>query len=571
MKATNLMRPLIFAAILMPAAAMAQGGEDSQTMQLDIYGDLKLFLRDANKISAFPETKDGKVDMTTMQYGIIPGKRNFEAETKPIDPAKIHVEPRLGKLYRGYLRGGYGLYNTPLAEVYYTDGRSRKGTFGVHGKHLSTGGGVTADDSIPDSFSRNSVDLWGKIFLNKSAIDLSTNWNREVFNAYGFSPDSFPATDLGNLRNRFNTFALNGAWKTFHRDSTKINMGADVRYRYFADAFNGNENNVNVHLHGRKFENKELYILDFGVNYNKFAFVNLADGKNTDTDNALISILPRAAGHYMNFDFEMGMGIWVDSRGDQNFHFYPMVEGSYRLLQDIIVPYAGMTGRKELNTYHDIIGQNPFVLTDIELKNTNQKLKAYIGLRGNLTSAVSFNLNASYSDYEDYLLFVNDTAFSNTNRFRALYENLSITEFSGEVSYLGLDKLKFHIKGSYFLYDVANEPHAWHQPNYRATLSTAYNMQDKFLFNLDVYLIGQRFARSDGFVPGSELALFDGGWGYQSTLRGLADVNLGAEYRYTKRLTAFVKFNNMLASRYQMWNNYNLQRFNAMLGASYSF
>ena len=58
---------------------------------------------------------------------------------------------------------------------------------------------------------------------------------------------------------------------------------------------------------------------------------------------------------------------------------------------------------------------------------------------------------------------------------------------------------------------------------------------------------------------------------YTIDLTGYADVNLSIEYRYTKRLSAFVKFNNMLASKYAIWNLYNVQRFNAWMGATYSF
>lgn len=567
-KQPNMRKIALFALLTLAIGPLAAQPADEQSMQLDIYGELKLFLRDANKISAFPETKEGKVDMTSMQYGIIPGKRNFQSEVKPIPAAKINVEDKLGKLYRGYMRGGFGLYTTPLAEVYYTDGRSKKGTFGIHGKHVSTAGSMAFADSIPDSFSHNAIDLWGKVFLKKSAIDITTLWNREVFHYYGFSPDSFPQTDLDGLRNRFNTFGMSGSWKTFERDSSKINMRADLGYRYFADAVKGQENNVDFRLHGRKFEKTELYILDFGVNYNKFGFTDLDLNKGTDTDNALINFSPRASTRYMDFEFEAGMGIWIDSRGNQPFHFYPIAEGSYRLLEDMFIPYAGITGSMKLNTYQSVIQQNPFVLTDIELRNTSEKMRAYLGVRGSLTSAVSFNLNAAYTDFEDYLLFVNDTLHSSTNQFRPLYEDLSVTDLSAEVSFLGLEKLKFHLKGSYLLYDMANETDPWHLPNYRVNLSSAYNIKDKFLLNLDLYVMGSRKALSDGFVPGS-VELLPGR--YVRNLKGFADVNLGLEYRYTKRLSGFLKFNNLMGSRYAMWNNYNLQRFNAMMGATFAF
>jgi outer membrane cobalamin receptor len=58
---------------------------------------------------------------------------------------------------------------------------------------------------------------------------------------------------------------------------------------------------------------------------------------------------------------------------------------------------------------------------------------------------------------------------------------------------------------------------------------------------------------------------------YTVDLKGYLDANLNVEYRYTKRISAWVRLNNLLASNYQRWNMYPVQRFNAMLGATYSF
>ena len=48
-------------------------------------------------------------------------------------------------------------------------------------------------------------------------------------------------------------------------------------------------------------------------------------------------------------------------------------------------------------------------------------------------------------------------------------------------------------------------------------------------------------------------------------------MNLNVEYRYTKRVSAFVRLNNMVGGRYQQRVNYRVQTFNAMMGATYSF
>ena len=86
--------------------------------------------------------------------------------------------------------------------------------------------------------------------------------------------------------------------------------------------------------------------------------------------------------------------------------------------------------------------------------------------------------------------------------------------------------------------------------------------------NLDVFYIGDRWARSLAPVHGIEPA---DGKVYDHVLKGFADVNLKVEYRYNKRLGAWVAMNNALAMKYQRYSGYPTQTFVAMMGASYSF
>ncbi|MFN6038885.1 MAG: hypothetical protein ACK452_10500, partial [Bacteroidota bacterium] len=52
-------------------------------------------------------------------------------------------------------------------------------------------------------------------------------------------------------------------------------------------------------------------------------------------------------------------------------------------------------------------------------------------------------------------------------------------------------------------------------------------------------------------------------------LTGIADINIGAEYRYSKFLSAFINLNNLGNFRYYRWENYPTQRFNFMVGFSF--
>jgi outer membrane cobalamin receptor len=58
---------------------------------------------------------------------------------------------------------------------------------------------------------------------------------------------------------------------------------------------------------------------------------------------------------------------------------------------------------------------------------------------------------------------------------------------------------------------------------------------------------------------------------YEYKLKGFLDANFKVEYRYNKRLSAWVQLNNAFGSKYQRWGSYPVQQVMATLGATYAF
>ena len=58
---------------------------------------------------------------------------------------------------------------------------------------------------------------------------------------------------------------------------------------------------------------------------------------------------------------------------------------------------------------------------------------------------------------------------------------------------------------------------------------------------------------------------------YEYKLKGFLDANFKVEYRYNKRLSAWVQLNNAFGLKYQRWGGYPVQQVMATLGATYAF
>jgi hypothetical protein len=143
-----------------------------------------------------------------------------------------------------------------------------------------------------------------------------------------------------------------------------------------------------------------------------------------------------------------------------------------------------------------------------------------------------------------------------------IYDNANLFNVSGQVKYQYKEKIHFIAKGNYYLYKTKNLERAYHKPDYDITLSTVYNLKSKIILKADVFVIGNQFALtqvSDKSVYTTEPKL----------MKGIVDVNIGAEYRYSKMLSFFVNFNNIANTRYYRWEKYPSQRFNLMAGLTF--
>jgi hypothetical protein len=578
----------IMATVLCALSATAQVDKEIN-YDAELEGNRRLYLRDANKISVVPQTKDSVMQMTTIQYTTIPTPKTVTIDPKPIPAAKINVDEKLGYLYRGYIKAGYGTYNTLPIDFYYTDGRSKKGSYGVH-YQLLRGDGVALDDkdSIPDRYSDNRAEVWGKWFMKRTQLLGSVNWERNVNHWYGLDLKNNyegPRLDSMDFKQRMNTFGGSVSYLTYQRDTGEFNFEGKMGIRGSKDIYNNKENNFDLLLHGRTLKDNTLYSMDVGFNYNSFSYFGpdmLGNGrvddptfKDRNWDNMVLKFIPTASTTWKGLRAKVGAGIYIEGRGSSPGHFYPLAEASYNLFDGVVVPYVGVRGSTEPTTYLSLYRENPFIQTFPDLKNLNNKLDVYGGIGGSISHTVSYSVGVNYYEWGNFHYFVNDSIkspqnnyYTHGNVFTVMYDDLTALNFHGELALFNGQKWKANIRGDYFNYTTGREDHAWHQPALKFLANGQYNIRNKFIIGTDLFYMGARWAKSNIAVHGVTKAE-DGSYHYK--LKGFLDMNFKVEYRYNKRLSAWVQFNNALALKYQRYSAYPTQQFLAMMGAAYSF
>jgi outer membrane receptor protein involved in Fe transport len=190
-----------------------------------------------------------------------------------------------------------------------------------------------------------------------------------------------------------------------------------------------------------------------------------------------------------------------------------------------------------------------------------------VGLKGTLSKRIGFNVSASFGNIKDKALFITDTVHSAGNRFAVIYDTVNVATVEGALYYQLQEKIKIDLIGRYFSYNALSNTYAWNLPQLQFILRGSYNLYDKFIFTLDLNMEGGRRA----LVYAKEENVTEENNQLAKKLGFIADANLGVEYRYNKRVSAFVNVNNLAAQRYKRWYNYPVQGLQFMGGVTFRF
>lgn len=520
-------------------------------------------LVDADKITSEPEIVDTFKLEADLNYQFFGKQMPVSFEPELISAARIKGEP-LVKLYNGYARAAVGNTMMPLAEVYYTNKRSDKYALGAHVKYMNQ---RELSEYKSSEMSRTHFEVFGKRFWKTNTFEGNINYDMDAMNYYGYYQmprlvqDELPSDEIEQQYNRLGAhFKL----KSTKQDSFNLRHEVNAAYQMTTNKAGNQENYFKASGRLSQFKNAELYQLDLMVDYNKY---------DLSEESAILAMQPQISTIGERFRVNAGLGIFMNSGPTDGFHFYPLAEVKYNVIENILVPYAGIKGEIRRNNYNTITRENPFVAPEIELENSNQKHNIYLGVRGTLSKKISFNTSASKISTENEYFYVKRPTENliQSKAFYLTYDKVDELSFKGELVYRLDDKIKVYALGEYFNYETRNEEEAWHRPELKVSASGEYNLKDKLIARLDLFYWGEQYAqRVTEITTNQNLDILDRKYGVE-TLAPIFDVNLGFEYRYTKKLSAFIQFNNIGGINYEKYQDYPLQGFNVFGGLTYGF
>jgi hypothetical protein len=536
--------------------AFAQEDEKEYDEKVIVLGSYNPTVSDANKILFNPTIEDSTDKNMETQYYINSQQIETVFEVKPINAANL-VGESLTKLYKRYIKFGFGNYTTPYFNFHLSNLRSKDVNYGVEIFHHSSSSKIK--EFAPANFSHNKALVYGSKLWRSHRMNAQFYFDRDVVHFYGFKPPAGTEIQKSDIRQRFMRLGTDWQYHSTYTDSTRLNHAFRLNYQFLNDIYGMQENEIRF---GTDI-NKDLKLFSFTKSQTlgikgDVKFYNTKDSLS-QTNNAAIILSPYLSTTFREFDISLGANACVPADTSAEMFFTPNIELGINIIKKYLVVYAGADGGLEYNAYTPTIDKNPFIVSGINRAYT-KSMNLYAGIKGGIGHYIDYNIKMSLSDIDNMPLFMHDTTSTRRNMFTLVYDDVELFNVHGQIAFNKKEKLGIILEANYNQPNPTSYEKAWHMPLYDGNISFRYHIADKIIVKSDVFVVGERYVPVFNEVSRN----FD-----TEKLDFYVDANLGVEYRITKLLSGFLNINNLAASRYYRWYDYPSQRFNMMLGVTY--
>ena len=553
----------------------------AQPADVVVDGKGKREIEPSFRILASPEIIDTVKAAIVSAYPLLIFQHPTRITLDTIPIATVETTEKIKQLYPFYTRIALGSKLMPLGEFYYNSTRSRVYNYGAHLKHLSSFGNIKRGDIVfPNGqFDHTDVLLFGKI--NQASFNLGAKFHylNDGFHFYGL-PDSI-VSEAKTIAQRYQNLGADFDFIGNRGDTSILNYKITSGFNFLntkkpiidtLSDWRAKENQFYLNTKGWYNYKSETFYLNLGLRYNSYHYgiedsiLNPSD-TGLVTNNSIIDLHPGILTQLFKnkFRVDVGLALSVDIQKKTKVYLYPQVEIKYSLFNDIFIPYAGIRGGLKQNSLRAFSSENPYLISNLTIQNEHNPHEIYLGFKGTLSSKLSFNINGSSARILNSALYVSDSA--TFNKFNIIYDTLTLTKLEASGSYQQNEKFKFDLIGRFCSYQTKNEAFAWNLPQFHFVLRGSYNLYDKFLVNLSAKIETGRKAK----VYSSGEDVIEKNEQYAKSLGAIVDINLGVEYRYNTRVSAFLQINNLASQQYYRWYNYPVQPIQVMAGVTARF
>jgi hypothetical protein len=558
---------------------------DTLDLEVTFIGDREILLQDAHKQLHWPEPVNLKTTKPTFTYSMLPKRMNVQPEWSKNGPIRLHVSEPLRRLYKGHIQAGLGNFISPTLDFSYTDLRSKEGSWGLRGSHVSSQGGYADNDSIDDVFSSSSFTGWGKRFIGTESVEIIGNYARQHVSFFGGNP----SISVGN-ESIERTYQVWGTQLDVHNFETKnqhLQHRLKAAYQFLKEG-PLQEHNIDLELSLKLNPDSskangssgiQQLPISLTLHTNVDRLNRLVEGAESPTSRqAIFDFHPQIDHTFGNIQTRAGVAFWIDAQGNKPLLVVPELEVSTSLMRGLFIPYLKADGGVHQNRYQTLLQANPFASDQTpDYMNTYQKIHLQAGVRGSITKAFTFNLSAHHQICDQFLLWGSDTLSARGETFAPQYADMNITSIQADGSWRMNETctLTGQIKQNNYHFEDDEAPHLqpWNLPTLQTKLGAVYTWQEKIRLSSQLDILTGRNGLQTWATESESTEVYNGEqWiGFETALGASTQWDIQLEYLYNGRLSGWIHLHNVLNQPNLFLPGYNSQKFRFQMGMNYAF
>lgn len=554
-------------------------------------------LANSQKINQQAVIIDTMQEKIEFDYIISPQKMELNFAPAELKAGKLNPEIQ-ERLYRDYIKVGFGYPITPLAELSLHNCQNNKYSYGLFFHHFSSWAepiGKIQNQFAYAPTSDTRVNLFFNRYFKNYTLYSSVGYNHELANLYGYNKDwcwnprYYDDTYHDSIRNNFNHVKAEIGFRSNYTTEDKrfkedVRLNYDFIHTYWKDM----EHAVGIHsflaydARFLKISGFQHYQLDFNVEYynntwNDTVFVGTAHNRPTrKIDNSFkVEFRPMMNFSIKEYHLLVGVGFPIINTNNQTAcPIYPVAELQMGLIRGLLSLYVGVDGEAKYNALKELLYENPYLKPQLDsIKFTKTQISLYGGIKGNLVKKLNYHISARYSYSKDMAFFILDTNSLLKNCFDLTYGDVNMLNVCANISWEAIDHLNLTLNANYWgYYFLQHVDKPWYKPTWEIGFDGKYVLKEKFIFDLNAKVAFDRWA----LVPHAQLRPDPIGEIYyvytpEKMKKPILNFGIGCEWLITKQFSAFATINNIgcqYASTYYAFNNFGI---NVLAGVTYSF
>jgi len=534
-------------------------------------------VQDANKVNTLPVIKQPEAKKMSIDYA---------AYTVPTDPGKeltllpsgnIMTEIQHNKR-RGYFNFGGGTHLNLNGDVGYHILSTDKDKLNIWFSHRSTNGNVKyidTEEKVKAKLNDNVGGLNFKHVFEKAILDMGVKYNYSAFNYFGL-PIANPifSTPLEEQLKNYDR-ETNQANQTIQaevgiesKEEAPIGYLLDLGYTNFSQkyAFSKGIDGATEHTFDVKFDlnarfNGEQRIGIGGqVEYMAYNVPTINGEPYMEYQNhAEVMLSPYYKVNGDKWNVKLGANVMFMTGEESEFMASPNITADVEVAEKTEL-YLNAGGKMYSNSLYMMSLMNRYAASVVELAPSLNYLDGTVGIRSGVAPGFWFDIFGGYKITNNEIFFVPSCSFEeNAFSYLSVLQSNTKKAFGGvHLKYSYQQLFDISLKGVYNSWSVDDIEEAFGKPKMEINAGITVRPINQVTASLDYYLATGRKA-----YLGTAGGILD--------MNNINELNLTGTYTFNDTFGAYLKLNNVLCQKYELYYGYPMQSFSAMVGVNINF